>query len=284
MDSTTNTYPKDLEALLGFLPDLSPNDRSIIERAYYRAETAHETQKRKSGEPYFIHCVAVASILAELRLDAEVIAAGLLHDVVEDTPTTTEELRAEFGTTIAKLVDGVTKLTNLPKDQNGLKSDSNRQAKTAESFRKMLLTMDDDVRVVIVKLADRLHNMRTLGYMPQHKQKRTAQETLDIFAPLANRLGIWQIKWELEDLSFRYLQPDAYRGIAKSLDERRASREEYVKTVAEVLRTELAKYDITTAQISARPKHIYSIYKKMKRKDLPLDSDLRCPCLTCHCR
>ena len=275
MVSPTTSYPKDLEALLDALPELSPNDTSIIERAYHRAQTAHEGQKRKSGEPYFIHCVAVASILAELRLDAEAIAAGLLHDVLEDTKFGEEDMKAEFGTVITKLVDGVTKLDKLPLEQIGLKSDSNRQTKSAhremEYFRKMLLTMDDDVRVVLIKLADRLHNMRTLGYMPEAKQKRTAQETLDIFAPLANRLGIWQIKWELEDLSFRYLQPDAYRAIAKSLDERRADREEYVKNIANMLRSELAVYNITNAQITARPKHIYSIYKKMKRKDLPLE-------------
>jgi RelA/SpoT family (p)ppGpp synthetase len=275
VSTTTTSYPKDLEALLKSLPDYTPNDQAIIERAYHRAEKAHEGQKRKSGEPYFIHCVAVAGILAELRLDAEAIAAGLLHDVVEDTSVTDEDLKKEFGATIAKLVDGVTKLDKLPLEQIGLKTDSNRHAKTVnremEYFRKMLLTMDDDVRVVLIKLADRLHNMRTLAYMSEEKQKRTAQETVDIFAPLANRLGIWQIKWELEDLSFRYLQPEAYRAIARSLDERLSAREEYVKGIANTLRAELAKYNITNVQITARPKHIYSIYKKMKRKDLPLE-------------
>ena len=275
MPTLTSTYSKDLEALLQTVQDLSPNDRSIVERAYRKAEIAHEGQKRKSGEPYFTHCVAVASILAELKLDAEALAAGLLHDVIEDTPVTLEEIRLEFGDTIAKLVDGVTKLTKLPIEQIGLKSDSNRHAKSLnremEYFRKMLLTMDDDVRVVLVKLADRLHNMRTLGYMPEPKRERIAQETMDIFAPLANRLGIWQIKWELEDLSFRHLEPEAYRAIARSLDERRADREGYVAKIANALRTELEKHGITNAQITARPKHIYSIYKKMERKDLPLE-------------
>jgi RelA/SpoT family (p)ppGpp synthetase len=275
MVSTTNIYPKDLEALLENWPDLSPNDRSIIERAYHRAEKAHEGQKRKSGEPYFTHCVAVASILGELKLDAEAVAAGLLHDVIEDTKITYEDLLSEFGTDIAKLVDGVTKLAKLPIETIGLKSDTNRSSKAAnremEYFRKMLLTMDADVRVVLVKLADRLHNMRTLGYMPEEKQRRIAEETMDIFAPLANRLGIWQIKWELEDLSFRYLQPDAYRAIARSLDERRADRESYVTRIAEMLKAELEIYGIKGVQITGRPKHMYSIYKKMKRKDLPLE-------------
>ncbi len=275
MVSTTAALPKDLETLLQALPDLSPNGVSIIERAYHRAQQAHEGQTRKSGEPYFTHCVAVAGILAEMNLDPEAIAAGLLHDVIEDTEITEDDVRREFGDTVARLVVGVTKLTKLPIEQLGLKADNHRAGRVVnremEYFRKMLLTMDDDVRVVLVKLADRLHNMRTLGYMPGEKQQRIAQETMDIFAPLANRLGIWQIKWELEDLSFRYLNPDAYRAIAHSLDERRANREEYVARIASLLRAELAKHDITDAVITARPKHIYSIYRKMQRKGVPLE-------------
>lgn len=275
MVTTTTAYPKDLESLLEAMSDLSPHNRSIVERAYHKAEAAHAGQKRKSGEPYFTHCVAVAGILADLKLDAEAVAAGLLHDIIEDTDVTAEDLSGEFGHDIARLVDGVTKLTKLPIENIGLKSDSNRQARTAnrdkEYFRKMLLTMNDDVRVVLVKLADRLHNMRTLGFMPEAKQKRIAQETMDIFAPLSNRLGIWQIKWELEDLSFRYLQPDSYRAIAKSLDERRTDREQYVTRVANVLQKELENYHIDNFLITARPKHIYSIYRKMKKKDLPLE-------------
>lgn len=276
MVSTTKTYPKDLEALLGTLPGLNPIDRTLVERAYHLAESAHEGQTRKSGEPYFTHCVAVASILAELQLDAEAIAAGLLHDVIEDNhDITIQDIQSEFGEVIARLVDGVTKLTKLPIEQIGHNSDTNRTDRKInremEYFRKMFLTMDNDVRVVLVKLADRLHNMRTLGYMREDKQRRIAQETMDIFAPLANRLGIWQIKWELEDLSFRYLQPDAYRTIARSLDERRSDRQEYVARMAERIREELANIGINDAVITARPKHIYSIYKKMQRKDLPLE-------------
>lgn len=274
MVTPTNTYSRDLESLLRSLPEIKPNEQDLIERAYYRAEKAHEGQKRKSGEPYFTHCVAVASILAEMNMDTETIAAGLLHDIVEDTDVTIDMLRNEFGSAIALLVDGVTKLKNLP-IKNVSSVGDNRRTSTVnremEYIRKMLMTMGDDIRVVLVKLADRLHNMRTLGYMPQHKQKAVAQETSDIFAPLANRLGIWQIKWELEDLSFRYLNPEAYRAIATSLDEQRAHREAYVKKIKETLESKLSAHGLSKVTITARPKHIYSIYSKMQRKDLPLE-------------
>jgi len=258
-----------LQSLLNYLPDLSNKDRLLIERAYDKAENSHAGQFRKSGEPYFTHCVAVAHILAEMKLDAEAIAAALMHDLVEDTNVTLDEIQDEFGSTIATIVDGVSKLKNLP-----LKVDSSKRGRAAdkelEYFRKMLLAMGDDVRVVLVKLADRLHNMRTLGHMSADKQRQKAQETLDIFAPLANRLGIWQIKWELEDLSFRYLEPEAYKAIAKSLDERRADREAYMAGIIKALRETLAKNGLTRVTISGRPKHIYSIFKKMDRKKVPL--------------
>ena len=255
-----------LQSLFELLPELSPNDQSLIERAYQKAEQSHEGQLRQSGEPYFTHCVTVAHILADMRLDAEAIAAALLHDTLEDTSITSDELRNEFGQTVASLVDGVSKLTNLP-----ISDTSRRNQREQEYIRKMMLAMGDDVRVVLVKLADRLHNMRTLGYMPPHKQRGTAQETLDIFAPLANRLGIWQFKWELEDLSFRYLNPEAYKQIATSIVERRADRESYLQDIITVLRDELQKYDLSDVTISGRPKHIYSIYNKMRRKRLPLE-------------
>ena len=262
----------ELDSLLQALPNLTPTDRVLVERAYHKAETAHEGQFRKSGEPYFTHCLAVGRILAEMQLDAEALAAGLMHDIIEDTDITEEDLRAEFGSTIANMVSGVTKLTKLPisvdKNTGKRSRDTDREL---EYMRKMLLMMGDDVRVVLIKLADRLHNMRTLGYMPPHKQTRIARETMDIFAPLANRLGIWQIKWELEDLSFRYLEPEAYKQIARQIDERRADREAYMKDISDSLRGELAKHNIENAAISARPKHIYSIYRKMKRKQLPFD-------------
>jgi guanosine-3',5'-bis(diphosphate) 3'-pyrophosphohydrolase len=264
--------PVDLQNLLSHLSNLSPNDYALIERAYLKAEAAHSGQARKSGEPYFTHCFAVALILAEMKLDAEAIAAALLHDIVEDTHITLDELRDEFGSNIAMLVEGVTKLKNLPlptdKDHNGKRSRVvNREL---EYFRKMLMTMGDDVRVVLIKLADRLHNMRTLGYMADHKQKIIANETLEIFAPLANRLGIWKIKWELEDLSLRYLEPEIYRTIATKIDERRADRERYLQEIEQLLRSEFEHQGLP-AHISGRPKHIYSIHKKMERKQLPFD-------------
>ena len=227
----TSTAAVPLEKLLEQLPDTySLADRELVQRAYRVAEEAHREQKRASGEPYINHCLAVASILAELRVPPEVIAAGLLHDTVEDTTVTLHDLRRDFGDTIATLVDGVTKLTNLPRVSRGDQHAENGNGKddvsaeqpavlgrradmVSETLRKTFLAMGDDVRVVLIKLADRLHNMRTLGYMPEHKRKRIAQETLDIFAPLANRLGIWQIKWELEDLAFRYVNPEKYKEI-----------------------------------------------------------------------
>ena len=274
MVSASNLYSRDLTSLLAGLPKSKPNEIDLIAAAYQRAECAHSGQKRKSGEPYFTHCVAVASILAEMKMDAETIAAGLLHDVVEDTDLTITDLRREFGTTIAKLVDGATKLKNLPLKNVSPKGDTRRSSavnREMEYIRKMLLTMGDDVRVVLVKLADRLHNMRTLGYMPREKQRTVSMETRDIFAPLANRLGIWQMKWELEDLSFRYLNPEAYRAIAKALDERRDERETYVREIKERLIKELRAANINHVTITTRPKHIYSIYSKMTRKDLPLE-------------
>lgn len=262
-----------LDSLLSHLNDLTPHDHSIIERAYLKAETAHAGQMRKSGEPYFTHCVAVANILAEMKLDAEAISAALLHDIIEDTDITYDDIQAEFGKTIADLVQGVTKLTKLPisidKEGNGKRSrDTDREL---EYIRKMLLTLGDDVRVVLIKLADRLHNMRTLGYMRPDRQKQIARETMDIYAPLANRLGIWQIKWELEDLCFRYLDPDAYRSIAANIDEQRPLREAYMAQTIEAMRAELAKYDMHHVAISGRPKHIYSIYRKMQNKHLSFE-------------
>lgn len=259
-------------------------------RAYHVAEEAHREQKRHSGEPYINHCISVASILAELKVPAEVVAAGLLHDTVEDTPIQLADIRREFGDTVKLLVDGVTKLTQLPRvsrgDQhaenggNGHDSEPSEPEEPAlfgrnadmvsETLRKTFLAMGEDVRVVLIKLADRLHNMRTLGYMPEHKRKRIAQETLDIFAPLANRLGIWQLKWELEDLSFRYVSPEKYKEIAEQLAERRPDREQQLEQIKENLVKLLEKNNIK-AEISGRPKHIYSIYKKMQKKDKPFN-------------
>ncbi len=242
-------------------------DLNLLRRAYALAAKAHAGQKRKSGEDYIQHPVAVAGILAELGMDAETLAAALLHDVVEDTGVTLEDIRAEFGDSIAALVDGVTKLrmvTALPR------TEALRDREKAESLRKMFLAMINDVRVVIIKLADRLHNMRTLDALPPEKQKRIAQETLEIFAPLANRLGIWQIKWQLEDLAFRYLHPDKYREIASKLQQKREERERYIQEVCRILRAKLQEAGIE-AEVYGRPKHIYSIWRKMQRKGVDVD-------------
>jgi len=260
------------DQLMENLPDpYLPTDRDVIHRAYEMALNAHSLQKRQSGEPYINHCVAVASILAELRMPAEVVAAGLLHDTVEDTYVTLEDLRKQFGDTIANLVDGVTKLDSLPRvshsdGQLTLEQDSRRKRQSSiEAMRKTFLAMNDDVRVVLIKLADRLHNMRTLGFTPSEKQRRIGQETLDIYAPLASRLGIWQIKWELEDLSFRYVNPEKYKEIADQLSDRRSAREEQIMEIVIKLQHTLTQANLKV-DITGRPKHIYSIYRKMMAK------------------
>ncbi len=260
---------KSLESLLQHIPDtLSQNGRELIERAFNLAEVAHSSQKRASGEPYIQHSLTVARILADLRLDSATIAAGLLHDVVEDSVVTVEDLQQDFGDEVASLVDGVTKLGQIDKLSQMTYKDL--QDKEAESLRKMFLAMADDVRVVLIKLADRLHNMRTLGALSKEQQQRIAAETLEIFAPLANRLGIWQIKWELEDLGFRYQHPAKYQEIAAQLDKRRVVRERRITRIISILEGRLQKEGIET-EISGRPKHIYSIYAKMNRKGLPFE-------------
>ncbi len=285
-----------IESLMEILPDnFSLADRDLVMRAYKFAEQAHEGQTRASGEPYITHCVTVAAILAELRIPPAVIVAGLLHDTVEDTTVTLDDVTHEFGPEVASLVDGVTKLTNLPRvsrvehleevlEENteepvavadpGMRS--HRRDLRNETLRKTFLAMGDDIRVVLIKLADRLHNMRTLRYMPEHKRTVIAQETLDIFAPLANRLGIWRIKWELEDTAFRYVNPEKYAEIADNLSERRSDRERTVVQIIEHLETVLETAGIK-AEISGRPKHIYSIFRKMKEKGKPFEMvrDLR---------
>ena len=241
----------------------STGGQIVIERAYVVADESHRGQKRASGEPYIQHCLAVAKILADLGLDAPTIAAGLLHDVVEDTPIRLAQLQRDFGGEIAKLVDGVTKLGQFDQlDGRDLHTYDDREL---ESLRKMFLAMVDDPRVVMIKLADRVHNMRTLGALPEEKRRRIARETLDIFAPLANRLGIWQIKWELEDLGFRHLNPDKYKEIAHLIDERRADRESSINHIIRRIQ-ERTKADDISAEIFGRPKHIYSIWRKMERK------------------
>lgn len=274
-----------IRTIIENLPEYySPADEDLVQRAFEFAERAHEGQKRASGEPYINHCIAVAQILADLRVPAVVVAAGLLHDSVEDTPVGIEDIEREFGEEIAKLVDGVTKLDTLPRvsrsdtgaispqdEQTERARERSRKAELAnETLRKTFLAMGEDVRVVIIKLADRLHNMRTLGYMPEDKRRRIAKQTQEIFAPLASRLGIWQLKWELEDLSFRYSEPETYKDIAKSLAERRSQRETQVTRIVDQMKALLAEHGIA-ADVSGRPKHIYSIFKKMYRKGVPFE-------------
>jgi RelA/SpoT family (p)ppGpp synthetase len=257
-----------LEGLLELLPKTWPSsDLELIERAYALAATAHDGQVRASGEAYIHHPLAVAGILAELNLDPATIAAGLLHDVAEDSQYDIEYIEKHFGPEVARLVDGVTKLEQIDELR---KATDPLQDEKAESLRKMFLAMVDDVRVVLIKLADRLHNMRTLSSLPEHKRRRIARETLEIFAPLANRLGIWQIKWELEDLAFRHLEPATYKELARKIQERRQDREQYINQVIQILQEELRKAGIQ-AEVSGRPKHIYSIWRKMKRKGVDFD-------------
>jgi GTP pyrophosphokinase len=233
-------------------------DENLIRRAYETAVTAHEGQLRSSGEPYVTHPVEVTYYLATLQMDAETLAAALLHDVPEDTDYTLPEIEKRFGREVARLVDGVTKLSKFG-------SARTMEEQQAENIRKMFMAMAEDVRVVIIKLADRLHNMRTLQFLAADKQQRIARQTMEIYAPLAHRLGMWQIKWELEDLAFKYLEPDKYRQLVDMLTDRRRARESFVNKSIGILRKELAKVGITS-EISGRPKHLYSIARKMERK------------------
>jgi len=235
---------------------LEPKDQEMVRRAYERALAAHAGQRRLSGEEYVNHPMEVAAILADLQLDAQTLAAALLHDTVEDTPLTAEQVEREFGPEVANLVDGVTKLGRI-----SLRSDQQQQA---ENIRKMMVAMAQDLRVVLIKLADRLHNMRTLDPLPEVKRRKISRETLDIYAPLAHRLGIGQIKWELEDLAFRNLEPDAYEDVAKRIARKRTERERLVTDLRDVLAAELEKVGIK-ADITGRPKHIYSVWQKMTR-------------------
>jgi GTP pyrophosphokinase len=247
-----------VDELIAAAEEYNPGvDKELLARAFRYAASAHEGQTRSSGEPFVHHPWAVAKICAELHLDEQSLAAALLHDVVEDTETDLDELRSEFGDQIAQLVEGVTKLTRT--------NFQTREQSDAENYRKMIVAMAQDVRVILIKLADRLHNMRTIEYQGKQAQVRKAKETLEVYAPLAHRLGIHAIKWELEDRSFEILHPRKYAEIKQMVAERRADREAAVSTAGEVLGTELAKVDIP-AEIAGRAKHFYSIYDKMAKK------------------
>jgi GTP diphosphokinase / guanosine-3',5'-bis(diphosphate) 3'-diphosphatase len=245
-----------ISELLRIADHLAPADRELVQRAYARASQAHVGQHRVSGEDFMEHPLHVARILADLGLDAQTLAAALLHDTVEDTDLTLDEVETEFGAGVARLVEGVTKLTRI--------EFRSEQQVHAENIRRMLVAMADDLRVVLIKLADRLHNMRTLDALPEPRRRRISRETLDIYAPLAHRLGMGQIKWELEDLAFRNLDPDRFHEIVGRVNRKRKDRERLVMDLGEILARDLDNIGIQ-AVITGRPKHIYSIWQKMQR-------------------
>lgn len=260
---------EDLRAALDEGKLTAERDRDMVLRAADYAIAAHEGQVRKSGEPFVTHPITVAGILSRMNMDAETVVAGLLHDVVEDSTTALEDIEKAFTERVARLVDGVTKLGRLA--WTGAEDRESREKRQqAESLRKMFLAMIDDIGVVIVKLADRMHNMRTLDSMTREKQLRIAQQTLEIYAPLANRLGIWQMKSELEDLSFRYLRPADYQHITSELEKRGADQDAYVERAKVALRDVLARNSVQ-GTVSGRRKHIYSIYRKMQQKNRSID-------------
>jgi len=248
-----------LEKILSYNPAA---DLDVVRKAYVFSAKVHQGQVRLSGEPYLVHPMEVAAVLADLKLDVQTVATGLLHDTLEDTLTTFEELETIFGSEVANLVDGVTKISKI--------HFKTKEESQAENFRKMLLAMANDIRVILVKLADRLHNMRTLQYQPEIKQRSIAQETLDIYAPMANRLGISWIKSELEDLSFRYVNPQLYYDLASKVAMKKKERESFVEEVMEIISQKLTEHGIE-GEVSGRSKHLYSIQKKMDSRKVDID-------------
>jgi guanosine-3',5'-bis(diphosphate) 3'-pyrophosphohydrolase len=252
-----------LQTLLEELARYQPGaDLALLERAYRFSEACHQGQQRASGEPYVSHPLEVARLLVEFKMDALTVTAGLLHDVLEDTRATKQELEREFGREVAELVDGVTKLSKL--------AFSSREERQAENFRKMVVAMARDLRVLLIKLADRLHNMRTLQYLPPDRARAVARETLDIYAPLAHRLGMAKVKAELEDLALRTLHPEDYLDLQRRVAKRRLEREAEINQVIAILEQKLREVGIE-AQIRGRPKHFYSIWKKMHEQGREFD-------------
>ncbi|HSC33184.1 MAG TPA: bifunctional (p)ppGpp synthetase/guanosine-3',5'-bis(diphosphate) 3'-pyrophosphohydrolase [Gemmatimonadaceae bacterium] len=244
-------------------PVLDRLDTELLTRAYQFGRRAHEGQKRSSGDDYVSHCVAVAKILAELHLDSITVASGLIHDVVEDTSVTVDDIEREFGVEMAQIVDGVTKIGNI--------SFRSTQERQVENYRKLLLSIAKDIRVILIKLADRLHNMRTLDYLPEEKRRRIAQETMDLYAPMAHRFGMARVRWELEDLSFKHLEVLEYKKLAKLVAQKRGEREKLIAQFAEPLERELTRAGIASVDVVGRPKHLWSIYKKMKQREKPYE-------------
>ncbi len=256
----------DIGPLLDKIREYLPEDKlALVEKAYHFALKAHGNQLRQSGDPFITHPVETAIIVADLHLDETSLAAALLHDVPEDCGIPFSEIESKFGSEVSRLVEGVTRLDKISSQVQGLglKKFGESEAQV-ESLRKMFVAMAEDIRVVLIKLADRLHNMRTLKALSPDKQQRIARETMEIYAPLAHRLGIYQLRWELEDLAFRYLQPDEYRGVSRLISARRATRERYIEKVSQILRDELAKAGIK-AEITGRPKNFYSVYQKIHK-------------------
>ena len=252
-----------MENFLRTLLEINPNyDRELLKKAYLKAEQIHTGQKRKSGEDYVIHPMAVAVILADLGMDENTLVAGLLHDAVEDTPYTLENLKKEFGEEVALLVDGVTKLGSIVFES--------KEERQAENLRKMFLAMSKDIRVLIIKLADRLHNLRTINYMNQNQIIEKCRETLEIYAPLASRLGIYTMKFELEDIALKELEPETYYDLVKQVSLKKEQRESNINKVIESIREGLDNLDIKY-EIKGRNKHFYSIYRKMKFQGKQLD-------------
>src|SRR5512136_1894467 len=252
------------EDLLEKVRDYNPDaDLELLRRAYVFSALEHKGQVRHSGEPYLVHPLQVANILADMRMDVVTLTAGLLHDVVEDTLTTTERLERTFGGEVAHVVEGVTKISAI--------SFSSSEERQAENFRKMLLAMVDDIRVILVKLADRLHNMRTLRHLQEAQRLRIAQETLDIYAPIANRLGIARIRNELEELAFRTLEPDAYQALKAKVEKRRKATEHVVEALKKKIELRLEEAHIAVVRVDGRTKRLYSIHLKLKRQKIDLD-------------
>ncbi|MFN9203037.1 MAG: RelA/SpoT family protein [Gemmatimonas sp.] len=238
-------------------------DHDLLVRAYRFSDVAHAGQVRHSGEPYVSHCVEVARILADLQLDTTTVACGLLHDIVEDTDITVEDVEREFGGEVAQIVDGLTKIANLPM--------SSREERQVENYRKLLLSIAKDARVILIKLADRLHNMRTLDWLAPEKRRRIAQETRDLYAPLAHRFGMAKVRWELEDLAFKHLEPEAYKTLAKLVAAKRGEREQLIAQMREPLEKRLSDAGIAEVEVTGRPKHLWSIFKKMQQRDRPYE-------------
>ncbi len=255
------------EAIPGFGPSADSAydrlDHELLVKAYRFSDAAHAGQVRHSGEPYVSHCVEVARILADLQLDTATVTSGLLHDIVEDTDITVEDIEREFGAEIAQIVDGLTKIANLPL--------SSREERQVENYRKLLLSIAKDARVILIKLADRLHNMRTLDWLAPEKRRRIAQETRDLYAPLAHRFGMAKMRWELEDLAFKHLEPEAYKTLAKLVAAKRGERETLIAQMKEPLEKRLTDAGIADVEVTGRPKHLWSIYKKMQQRDRPYE-------------